>query len=204
MGRRSEIRSHGVRLLLSNHKHVRRLKREYYPSIHGNKVWPSSWLLIDYFQNIGLMPGQKILDVGCGWGLSGIYCAKNHTATVTGVDGDEEVYPYLQLMAKINHVTIHFLNLEIDKIGRKTLEDIDMIIGSDICFYDELVDPLRRLINRARKALVSQIYLSDPGRSPFDQLSNQFINRRGVELMDWSTTSPVKSQGRILKLSNTA
>lgn len=203
MKNRKEINSHGVRLLLSNHKRVRRIKKDYVPTIHGYKVWPSSWLLIDYFSKVGLDSGQKILDVGCGWGLSGIYCAKYHDAKVVGVDGDEEVLPYLELMAEVNDVEIEFLDIEIDKINRKILKDVDVIIASDICFYDEMVDPIRRLLNRARRAGVSKMYISDPGRSPFDELSNQFINRRGTELIEWEIESPKRSWGKILKMVTT-
>ena len=87
---RSFIRAYGVRLLLSRHPEVRKLKRFNTPSAHGNKLWKSSWLLMDYFNRRGLSEGSRVLEVGCGWGLAGIYCAKRHGANVTGVDIDPE------------------------------------------------------------------------------------------------------------------
>ncbi len=200
MRKKCEIKSHGVKLLLSNHKSIRKLKREYTPSNHGYKVWPSTWLLIDYLKNSSLISGQRILDIGCGWGLSGIYCAKNLNAIVTCVDGDEEVYPYLKLMAETNKAKINLLSMEIDKIKRNLLKSIDIVIGSDICFCDTLIDPIRRFIHRAKKASVAQVFISDPGRWPFDDLADLFIKKRGTELIEWKTNSPVNVQGRILKL----
>ena len=47
---------------------------------------------------------------------------------------------------------------------RNLLKSIDIVIGSDICFCDLLIDPIRRFINRAKKASVAQVFISDPGR----------------------------------------
>lgn len=142
-----------------------------------------------------------MLDLACGWGLSGIYCAKAFNSKVTWIDGDEEVYPYLNLLAEKNKVTGDFIHIDIDQVGREILKNIDIVIASDICFCDTLIDTLRRFINRANKASVSQIYISDPGRWTFDELAEMFVQKKGAELIEWSVTKPVKSEGKILKLS---
>ena len=105
-------------------------------------------MLIDYISQSDSIANKRVLELGCGWGVTGIYCAKKHHALVTCVDLDNEVYPYLNLTAKTNKVEVDFLNLGIDQIKRGILKDIDIIIGSDICFCDTLIDPLRRLFNR--------------------------------------------------------
>ncbi len=46
------------------------------------------------------------MEVGCGWGLLSIYCAKNFQAQLTGVDADKNVFPFLKLHAKANGVKI--------------------------------------------------------------------------------------------------
>lgn len=197
--RKSEIRSHGIRLLLSNHKKIRKLKKDHIPWNHGYKVWPTSWLLIDYLKKNRLIAGQRILDLACGWGLSGIFCAKTFSSKVTSVDGDKEVCPYVKLLAEINKTEVNFSHVDINKVGINMLKDIDVIIGSDICFHKELIDPLRRLIKRAKRASVSQVYISDPGRGPFDELADHFTDQEGAEVIDWKTTKPVNVQGRIFK-----
>ena len=96
---KKEIRAYGVRVLLSHHPEIRRLKRHNHPTNHGNKFWTSSWLLMDYFKKNGLEQETRVLEIGCGWGLAGIYCAKKHGAVVTGVDVDSEVLPFSRLHA---------------------------------------------------------------------------------------------------------
>jgi predicted nicotinamide N-methyase len=199
--RRSEIRSHGVRLLLPNHKSIRKLKKVHLPLNHGHKVWPTSWLLIDYLKNAGMIAGKRILDLACGWGLSGIFCARVLKSKVTWVDGDEEVYPYLKLLAEKNKVEANFLHMDFDKVGRDILRNVDIVIASDVCFCDSLIDPIRRLVNRAKNASVTRIYISDPGRWPFDDLTEIYINKKGAELLEWQVTKPVNAKGKILKLS---
>ncbi len=199
--KRSEIRSHGVRLLLPNHKSVRELKKEHVPSNHGHKVWPTSWLVIDYLKNAPIKGRKRVLDLACGWGLSGIFCAKAFNSKVTWIDGDDEVYPYLNLLAEKNKVTGTFMHRDIDDVGRNILKNTDIVIASDICFSDELIDTLRRFINRAKKAAVSRIYISDPGRWTFDDLAEMYENKKGAELIDWKVTKPVEIEGKILELS---
>lgn len=198
---KDEIRSHGVRLLLPNHKSIGQLKRKHTPTDHGHKVWPTTWLLIDYLKHHQVVEGKRVLELACGWGLPGIFCARVLNSKVTWIDGDEKVYPYLKLLAEKNRVNAEFIHMNINRVGHKILQNIDVIIASDICFCDTLIDPIRRLINRAKKAKVSQIYISDPGRWPFEDLSELFAGKKGVELLDWQVTTPVNAKGKILKLS---
>ena len=44
-------RAFGVKVLNSNHKDIRRLKREgHIAEIHGNKFWNSSFLIMDHLR----------------------------------------------------------------------------------------------------------------------------------------------------------
>lgn len=198
---KDEIVSHGVRLLLQNHKAISKLRKEPAPTDHGHKVWPTTWMLIDYLKNNRVAEGKRVLDMACGWGLPGIFCAKVCDSKVTWIDGDGKVYPFLKAIAEMNRVKPDFIKMDINRVGQKILKDIDIIIASDICFCDTLIDPIRRFINRAKKAKVKEIYISDPGRWPFEDLAELFINKRYAELLDWEVTKPVKSQGKILKIS---
>jgi len=197
---KTQIRAYGVRLLLSRHPEVRKLKRVVSPSQHGNKHWVSSWLLMDYFKRQGLPDGSRIMEVGCGWGLAGIYCAKKHGALVTGVDIDSEVFPYLQLHADINNVNICTLNKGFDGLRGNDMKAIDVLIGADICFWDTLVDPIKRLILRAMRSNVQLVLIADPGRPTFDELSNYFVKKHKAEVLDWTTRRPRCIQGRLLKI----
>ena len=76
--RKKDFVDYDIRVLRSRHKAIRELKRLHKPSLHGFRVWSSNWILIDYFKHYGFARYLKIIDIGCGWGLAGIYCAKNH------------------------------------------------------------------------------------------------------------------------------
>ena len=45
--------------------------------------------LMDYLSSWEIPEEAKVLDIGCGWGLAGIYLAKHYQAQVTGLDIDE-------------------------------------------------------------------------------------------------------------------
>ena len=146
---KTEINAYGIRILLSRHPEIRKLKEVNFPSVHGNRLWMSSWLLMDYFKRKGLPAGRRVMEVGCGWGLAGIYCAKKHGARVTGVDIDAEVFPYLNLHAEINNVRLNTMKRSLGGLKTEHLKDIQIVIGADICFWDRMILPLKRLVGRA-------------------------------------------------------
>jgi predicted nicotinamide N-methyase len=199
---KKEIRAYGIRVLLSRHPEVRKLKRLNFPSNHGNKFWTSSWLLMDYFKRRGLPNNSRVMEVGCGWGLLGIYCAKKHGAAVTGVDIDPDVFPYLRLHSEINNVEITTLRKGFNGLTGRLLTNVDELIGADICFWEKMVDPLRRLIRRSLRAGVQRVLIADPGRSPFEDLGEYFVERGRGQILDWSIRHPRNIQGRILEIAN--
>ena len=201
--RRKKYRqAYGVRLLLSHHPEIRKLKQFNSPSVHGNRLWKSTWLLMDYLHRRGLPEGLRVMEVGCGWGLLGIYCAKKYGARVISVDVDPEVLPYLQLHAKVNEVEISTMKKDFEGLRTKHLQDVDILLGADVCFWDTLVKPLKNLILRAIRAGVKQVLISDPGRPPFEDVGEYFVIKRGGEILDWTAQRPRRSEGRILKIGS--
>jgi len=155
---------------------------------------------MEYFRRRGLPANSKVMEVGCGWGLAGIYCARKHEALVTEVDLDPDVRPFLELHAEINGVKTQFMRRSFNGIYRPHLAGLDVLIGADICFWDNMILPLRRLILRARRAGVGLILIADPGRSPFEELGRYFIARGTGKVMDWTTQRPRRIQGRLLEI----
>ena len=198
---KTKIRAHGMRVLLARHPEVRRLKRNNTPSSYGNRLWTSSWVLMDYLKRKGLKQGARVMEVGCGWGLAGIYCAKKHGAVVTGADIDPDVFPFLQLHADVNKVNIDTMEKGFDGLRGKHFEDFDVVIGSDICFWEDQIHSLKKLILRALRAGVQRVILSDPGRTTFEELGGYFVDKEVGKLRDWTTHRPRRIQGRILELN---
>jgi predicted nicotinamide N-methyase len=194
------IRAYGLRALLAAHPEVRRLKRAVSPSIHGNKSWPSSWLLVDYLSRRSIARRRRVVEIGAGWGLTGIYCAHKFEARVTAVDKDPDVFAFLRLQAEINGVRVRELQSGFASIAPALLARTDVLIGSDICFWDSLVPTLSRLIRRAMRCGVKLVLIADPGRSPFERLARSFTRDGSGEVIDWTASRPRSRWGRILRI----
>ena len=62
----TERRAYGTTTLKASDARVRKLKKDYEPFIHGNKVWNSSWCIMDFLTQQGMPKGAKVLEAGCG------------------------------------------------------------------------------------------------------------------------------------------
>jgi predicted nicotinamide N-methyase len=199
-GLRKEIRAYGIRALLSRHPRIRQLKRQHHPSLYGNKLWSASWLLMDFFKKKGMPEGSRVMELGCGWGLASVYCAKKFGALVTGVDTDADVFPYLHLHADVNGVEIGTLQKDMNHLGEAVLEAFDILIGADICFWDSMTHSLKRLINRALRGGVKAIVIADPGRKPFLDVADHYVQRELGHLLEWGVKQPKSIPGHILQI----
>ena len=186
-----------------SHPVIRRVKRQgTHPSIHGNKLWKSSCLLIDYLQEHRPETCNRVIDVGCGWGISGIWCAKTLGAQVTSVDADGDVFPYLQATAELNGVTTTPLVSRFEKLSCDQLSSYDMLIAADICFWDELAKPVFNMVKRAVKAGVKQVLIADPERAPFFEMAQRCQDHFCADIIEWETSTPIKARGSIMVLEN--
>lgn len=198
--KKNEIFEYGVHVYRPKHRKIRKLKRIHAASFHGIRLWPSSWLLMDFLSRQWLHTGVHIMELGCGWGLAGIFCARNHGAEVTGVDIDSEVFPYLQLHTQINHVEVRTMHLGFDELTSDHLNGIDVMIGADICFWDSLAHSLKRVIEYALEQGVRHVILADPGRSSFEKLGRHFVQKGKGELHDRCIQRPFPIRGQILSI----
>lgn len=190
----------GLTFLTSQHKDIRRLKRaQGIAELHGNKLWKSSLVLMDYLNEFPLANGARVLELGCGWGLSGIYCARQFGARVVALDADESVFPFVDLHARLNGVSVDTYCARFEDISEQDLAGFDAIIGTDICFWDEMTQALSDLLARAMAADVGRIVLADPGRQPFRSLADGLSEQLDeVTYTDWSVPEPHNLWGLIL------
>jgi predicted nicotinamide N-methyase len=187
----------------SSHPVVRQIRRQgVSPNIHGNKLWKSSRLLIDYLGKHRPTHSARVLDVGCGWGISGIWCAKTLGSQVTSMDADPDVFPFLAATAELNGVATTPLVSRFEEVSTRQLAKFDMLIAADICFWEELVNPVFNLVNRAVNAGVKHIVIADPERSTFLDMAQRCQSRHGAELLEWRTQRPVEARGALLVLEN--
>lgn len=189
----------GVLALRASHPEVRKIKRtQDGHSAHGNKVWRSSFVLMDYLNTYPVAENARVLDIGCGWGLTGIYLAKKFGADVTGIDLDENVEPFLKLQARLNDCEVAFQRRSFESLKKSDLARFDTLIGTDICFWDEMTKPLFKLIRRARKAGVQRVLIADPGRPPFWELADRCAEKLDSEVITRRLSRPWKTEKHIL------
>lgn len=186
------LHTRGITLLRGGHRAVRRLKRaNHQPSIHGNKVWNSSFLIMDQLvRQKDINSGTHLMDIGCGWGPLAVFAAKRFRCRVTAVDADADVFPYLHLHAAINRVEVTPLHCRFERLTRARLNGVDQITGADICFWDELTPVLFNLIRRALGQGVRRILIADPGRSPFYALAERCEKAFNARVVERRTSNP--------------
>ena len=193
----------GISALRSTHPKVRKLKRQQSGhSAHGNKVWRSSFVLMDYLTTYPPEPASQVLDIGCGWGLTSLFLAKTYNSNVTGLDVDDGVEPFLQLQARINQCDISFQCRDFESLTATELSAFDLIVAADICFWDEMVDPLLDLFNVALSSGVQRIIIADPGRPPFWSLCEKSIESFNAEIVTRRIYEPWQTEKFILVIEN--
>jgi predicted nicotinamide N-methyase len=199
----TEHRYRGVVMPTASHPAIRRARRAgASPEIRGNKLWKSSLLLMDYLNRHPEPMPQRIVDVGCGWGIAGIWCARHFGAAVTSVDADRNVFPFLEVTAALNGVSTRQRVSRFERLTTDDLREFDTLIAADICFWDELVAPVANLVNRAIKAGVQRIVIADPERPTFHAMAERCLKRHGGELLPWRTRGARAASGALLVIDN--
>lgn len=200
----AHVRSiYGIKILKSKHKTLKSLKKESSrPTLYGDQVWQSSFMLMEYLEQNPLASRQRVMDIGCGWGLLGIFCAKHFDSHSLLVDADSNVFPYVNSHERLNDVHVQTVQATFNEITADRLAFQDIIIGSDICFWPELATQLRLLISAAIKTNVKQIILADPGRQTFLHLAEFCKIHYGATLHTRIVGSRTKSKGYLLVIDN--
>ena len=194
-------RAYGIYLLSSQHRLIRRLKRSYEPSIHGNKAWRASFLLMDYLLHHPPRQGVRVMELGCGWGPCGVFCARRFKSRVTGVDLDSNVFPFLEVIAALNDVKVAPMESNFNNLTAECLARAHLVIGSDICFWDSMVEPLFGVVSRAMEGGVKRFVVADPGRPTFYELADLCAKQPWqVTLKEWYAVEPSRTTGEILEI----
>ena len=192
----------GLHVPYARHPAVRKLKRQgHLPSIHGTKLWGASHILIDFLSKGLADPPRSIIDVGCGWGLAGIWCAKAYGAEVAAVDADPNVMPFLQLVADLNDTTVTSVVARFEDLQEDLLASTDWLIAADICFWDELIEPVTNMIARAIESGTRRVIIADPQRAPFLRVAETILQEYGGELIEWRSDN-TRTAGALLVIEN--
>ena len=180
------LSAYGVWLFTDKNPTLKKIKKQVSPSVHGDRHWDSSYLLMDYFTEHRLGKSKRVLDVGCGWGPTSIFLAS------------KEVFPFLDAQADLNQVKIEKLTSSMKQMKKKDLACYDFIVGGDICFWDELADEWFAMLKRAAAAGVKKLVLADPGRQPFLDLIDKCDKKWPTEHLIWLALQPKKFEGSLM------
>ncbi len=203
MGKNELREVNGLAVLGKRHPVIRRIvKTRGEPEIHGGKVWGASFLIMDYLRKQPLPEKARLMELGAGWGLLGIFCAREYGARVTAVDADPNVFPFLETHAIINEVQLKTRVCGFEHLRVRDFRGKDGVLGGDICFWESLVDPLYKAIGKAVRAGVEKIVIADPGRSPFFTLARRCEEQFGAGLLEWDIRKPAKTGGYLLVIES--
>lgn len=192
--------AYGIYLLDTKHRLIKALKKRYQPSIHGHRAWGSSFLVMDYLSHNGIRKGAKAMEIGCGWGGISVYCARTFNAKMIAVDLDSAVFPYVEVLADLNGVAVTPKQADLSKLKSADLAGYPYIFGSDVCFWDSLVKPLARMVNKAIKQGAKRIIIADPGRPTFYEFCDLMSKKHDTTLQEWYAIEPERYEGEILEI----
>lgn len=200
----THVRStHGIQILKPTHPIIRSLnKRGPGPSLHGTRIWQSTFMLMEYLEGHPLEEGSRIMEIGCGWGLLGIFCAKRFSVEALLSDADPDVFPYVTAHAQLNSACVQTEQARFDGITDRCLAAQDLLLGGDICFWPELATQLRRLIERGLSLGVTKVILADPGRRSFMRLAAYCQHHLAETMVPWQMAARSKSGGYLLIVEN--
>lgn len=195
--------AYGIYLFKNSHPLVRRLRKVAQPSVYGHRTWSSSFLLIDWLQAHPLPADSRMLELGCGWAPVAVYCASQQGVKATGLDIDDQVFPFMDMLASANDTRVKALHASFEELTDKQLARFHTLAGADICFWDDLTDALMALFRRARQAGVQQIIVADPGRSTFARLCDECEQEwpQAFSHEHWYAVEPKRFEGQILRLN---
>ncbi len=124
-------------------------------------------------RKLGLEPGMRLLDVGCGWGSLSLYAAERHGARVTGltISAEQKAFADARIAERglADRVEIR---LQDYRDVRGTFDAVGSIeMGEHVgqARYPEYVEVLRRSVRPGGRVLVQQMSRTGrhPGGGPF-------------------------------------
>lgn len=152
----------------------------------GWKTWNAAIVLVEYFgsQPLETFAGKDVLELGCGTGLSGIFCAKFGARSVLMTDYNDKVLETVSDNASRNGLTnINVRRLDWLHMDNES-ERYDTIIGSDIVYDPDhaFIVPavLDRLLSFDENA---RAYICIGPRPEAPRFMNIMANEYGFEIV---------------------
>ena len=108
----------------------------------------------------------------------------------------------MALQSMVNQTKMLFAARGFESMTTEELASFETIIGTDICFWDDMTQPLFDFIALALESGVERVIFADPGRPPFwdlvDSCISSFVN---AEVVVRRIYEPWKTEKFILVIS---
>jgi 2-polyprenyl-3-methyl-5-hydroxy-6-metoxy-1,4-benzoquinol methylase len=116
---------------------------------YWGKIWEASILLAAFLIAQPVVPGRRILEIGTGLGVSGLFAAAcGHDVTLS--DHKEEIIRFIKantLLNKLDNVPV--INVDWTKPASNQL--YDWIVGSEVVYHRSTYDSLLQFLQQALK-----------------------------------------------------
>ncbi|MCE5335714.1 MAG: protein N-lysine methyltransferase family protein [Desulfobacteraceae bacterium] len=157
------------------------------------KIWESDFLLALFIGNQPVVPWRRMLEIGAGMGIVGLYGSLcGHNVTIADTDDEALMFARANVLLNDSKAEVRRLRLDTAEIG----ERYEVIFGSEV-IYDRATYPL--LVSFLRRALAPNgtIFLSKGTslHAPrfFEELTKYFKFKRSVR--------KVRSEGEAVEVS---
>ena len=107
------------------------------------------------------------------------------------MDIDPHVFPFVEVLCDLNNVKVKPVTAGFDEVRSELFDEVDLLIGADICFRAPMIGALFGLFQRGIRAGISQVAVTDPGRIPYRDLVTRCIADLGAHEDAWQTTEPL-------------
>ncbi|MBA2848133.1 methyltransferase [Thermosulfuriphilus ammonigenes] len=121
------------------------------------KIWEGAVVLADFMASVEANPPRKILEIGAGLGVAGLFAAAvGHQVTIT--DGEEEPLDFVKITAAVNNLEVDVLQM--DWASPQDVGIFDMIIGAEVVYSSRIYEDLLALFRRFLRRPGGTIYLA--------------------------------------------
>ncbi|MEJ2430939.1 MAG: methyltransferase [Deltaproteobacteria bacterium] len=107
---------------------------------YWGKIWEAGIVLAAYLMAQPVIPGRKILEIGTGLGVSGLFAAAcGHDVTLS--DHKKEIIRFIRaniLLNELDHVPV----IKVDWTRSASNQLFDWIVGSEVVYHRQTYDSL--------------------------------------------------------------
>ena len=152
-------------------------------------------------KKLNIQPNQKILDIGCGWGLLAIDIAKSANCEVTGITLSENQLAYCVKKAKELNMEnqVRFKLIDYRELDEKfdRIVSVGMFEHVGRKFYKKFFRQVEKLLNNDGVSLIHTIGSVNPPRDPHPWVT-KYIFPGGYTPSLSEITTPVEKAGLIV------